>query len=418
VKTELPLYIGEDALTRLMEFLDSHQMQRFYLVADQNTYAALGQRAQQALTDHGFDVKTIVLEGQEILADEHYIMQVLVQAGREDRVYISAGSGTITDITRFVSHRTKTVFVSLPTAPSVDGYSSGGAPLVIGGVKETIYTHPPLAIFGDLKSLCAAPRPMIASGFGDMLGKYTALADWKLGHMLWDEPYSPEIAQRAQKTLQNCVDHATEIGTASAKGIHSLMEALTDSGLCLVDFGASAPASGSEHYLSHFLELKLLREKRPAVLHGAKVGAASILVARYYEKIRQVSQEQASRLLEASSLPDRERETQRIRSAYPDIADAVIAQQAPFLDMSEADYEQLKRRIMDHWAEVQEIAAMVPPAQALIDLLRQVGGPVDFKALGFDDQEVSLALEYAHYYRNRFTAVKLCYYLGLDPFGD
>jgi glycerol-1-phosphate dehydrogenase [NAD(P)+] len=418
VKTELPLYIGEDALTRLMEFLDSHQMQRFYLVADQNTYAALGQRAQQALTDHGFDVKTIVLEGQEILADEHYIMQVLVQAGREDRVYISAGSGTITDITRFVSHRTKTVFVSLPTAPSVDGYSSGGAPLVIGGVKETIYTHPPLAIFGDLKTLCAAPRPMIASGFGDMLGKYTALADWKLGHMLWDEPYSPEIAQRAQKTLQNCVDHATEIGTASAKGIHSLMEALTDSGLCMVDFGASAPASGSEHYLSHFLELKLLREKRPAVLHGAKVGVASTLVARYYEKIRQLSQEQASHLLEASSLPDREREIQRIRSAYPDIADAVIATQAPFLDMSEADYEQLKHGIIDHWAEVQEIAAMVPSAQALTDLLRQVGGPVDFKALGFDEQEVSLALEYAHYYRNRFTAVKLCYYLGLDPFSD
>jgi glycerol-1-phosphate dehydrogenase [NAD(P)+] len=418
LKTELPLYIGEDALTRLIDFLDRHHMQRFTLVADQNTYAALGHAAEQALIDHGFDVKTIVLEGQEILADEHYIVQVLVRAGREERVYISAGSGTITDITRFVSHRTNTVFVSLPTAPSVDGYSSGGAPLVLGGVKETVYTHPPLAIFGDLKTLCAAPRPMVASGFGDMVGKYTALADWKLGHILWDEPYSQEIAQRAQDALQNCVDHASEIGTASPKGIHSLMEALTDSGLCMVDFGASAPASGSEHYLSHFLELKLLREKRPAVLHGAKVGAASILVAKYYEKIRQLSQEQASHLLKAAPLPDREREIQRIRGAYPDIADAVIAQQAPFLDMSEADYDRLKRRIIDHWAEVQDIAAMVPPAQAVADLLRQVGGPVDFKALGFDDQEVSLALEYGHYYRNRFTAIKLCYYLGLDPFSD
>jgi glycerol-1-phosphate dehydrogenase [NAD(P)+] len=418
VKTELPLYIGEDALTRLIDFLDSHHMHSFCLVADRNTYAALGQKAEQALIEHGFDVKTLVLDGQEIVADEHYIVQVLVRAGREERVYISAGSGTITDITRFVSHRTRTVFVSLPTAPSVDGYSSGGAPLVIGGVKETVYTHPPLAIFGDLETLCEAPRPMIASGFGDMLGKYSALADWKLGHMLWDEPYSPEIAQRAQDTLQNCVNHAPEIGTASGKGIRSLMEALTDSGLCMVDFGASAPASGSEHYLSHFLELKLLREKRPAVLHGAKVGAASILVAKYYEKIRQLSQEQASQLLKASSLPDREQEIRRIRSAYPDVADAVIAQQAPFLDMSEVDYDQLKRRIIDHWGEVLDIAAMVPPAQAVADLLRQVGGPVDFKALGFADQEVSLALEYGHYYRNRFTAIKLCYYLGLHPLGD
>ena len=109
-------------------------------------------------------------------------MQVLVRADRENRTYLAVGSGTITDITRFASHRTKADFISIPTAPSVDGYTSPSASLVIERLKQTVIAQPPIAIFADLPTLCAAPRPMIAAGFGDMLGKYTSLADWQLGH--------------------------------------------------------------------------------------------------------------------------------------------------------------------------------------------------------------------------------------------
>jgi glycerol-1-phosphate dehydrogenase [NAD(P)+] len=128
-----------------------------------------------------------------------------------------------------------------------------------------------------------------------------------------------------------------------------------------------------------------------------------------------LSQEQAANLLNASPLPDRGREIERIRTAYPAIADAVIAEQAPFLNMSAADYERLKHKIIDRWPQVQEIAALVPPPQKLADLLRKVGGPVDMRSLGFDDDEVALALEFAHYYRNRFSVNRLCYFLGVQP---
>ena len=39
-----------------------------------------------------------------------------------------------------------------------------------------------------------APQRLIAAGFGDMIGKITSLADWKLGSILWDEPYDTAIA--------------------------------------------------------------------------------------------------------------------------------------------------------------------------------------------------------------------------------
>lgn len=415
---EIPIYYENEAIPSLIRYCESNHIEQLCLVADQNTYPALGKAVEDALTGRGLDVKTILLEGEEVVNNEYYIVQVLVQADQENRVYLAVGSGTITDIVRFVSHRTRTSFISMPTAPSVDGYTSGGAPTVIGGLKQTIYAQPPTAIFADLNTLRTAPRPMIAAGFGDILGKYTSLADWKLGHLLWDEPYSPEIAQRVWDALQECVANVEEIGSASIKGIHSLMEGLAESGLCMLDFGGSPPASGAEHYLSHFLELKLIRENRPAVLHGAKVGAACILVAKFHETIRQLTQERVIELLKVAHMPDRELEIQRIRAAFPAIADKVIAEQAPFLDMSEADYERLKQRIIDHWGEVQQIAATVPAPEELANLLGKVGGPVDMRALGFDDQEVAMALEYAHYYRNRFTAIKLNYTLGVNPFSN
>ncbi len=419
MRTELPVTIVEDVVPRLLDYCDSNrlqsnQLQKFTLVADQNTYPALGEAVDKALSEHGLDINTVVLTGDEVIADEHYLIQVLLQADREDRTYLAVGSGTITDIVRFVSHRTKASFISLPTAPSVDGFSSVGAPLVVGGLKQTVYCHPPVTIYADLNTLCAAPPPMIAAGFGDILGKYTSLSDWKLGAVLWDEPYSEAIAQRGWAALRDCMDHADEIGRASPAGIRSLMGALVESGLCMVDFGASHPASGGEHYLSHYWEMKLLQENKPAVLHGAKVGVGCVLVANFYAKVRQLTREQVEELAATATMPDREQTVQRIRAAYGPIADEIVAEQTPYLDMSEDEYELFKQRVIENWAEVQDIAQHVPAPQELAELLRKAGGPVDAGALGFDEEEVSMALTCGHFVRDRFTVVKLFWLLGIE----
>ena len=402
-----------DVVPALLEFLASRGLERLTLVADTNTYRALGERVSMALRQGGVDLKEIVLAEPEVVPDERFIVQVLVAAGNEERTYLAVGSGVVTDIVRFSSHRTRTSFISLPTAPSVDGYTSISASLVLGNLKQTIFCQPPLAVLSDLTTLCAAPRPMIAAGFGDVLAKYIAAADWRLGHLIWDTPYDESVAQRATTARDRCVEQVEAIGSASPAGIRSLIEALAETGLCMLEVGASYPAAGAEHYVSHVWEMKLLQEGKPAILHGAKVGVATVLMAGYYQELREVAYQEARERLAAATLPDRSHEVYRIRAGYGDLAGTVIAEQAPFLDMDPAGFERLKQRILDNWAGIQAAAAGVPAPEIMAGWLRQVGGPVTAQELGFSAADQAFALEASHYLRNRFTVVKLSRMLGL-----
>jgi glycerol-1-phosphate dehydrogenase [NAD(P)+] len=409
-----PIYVGLDAIGQLIQYCKNQQLDRFTLIADTNTYRALGERVETALNAQGYDVAAIVLTGDEVIADAHYLVDVLVRGPVDDRTFIAVGSGTLTDITRFTSHRSGRPFISMPTAPSVDGFTSIGAPLVLHGVKITINCQAPIALFADLETLCDAPQELVAAGFGDMIGKISSLADWKLGPLLWDEPFDEAIYQRTANDIQNCLNHAQAIGQRSQDGISRLMDSLIDSGICMLDFGSSPPASGAEHHASHYWEMLLLQEHRPAVLHGAKVGFALIHQAEQYAKIRAMSRQEMLDRLEAAVLPDRESEIATIKAGYGAMTDDIIRGHKAFLDLTPDGFEQVKQRIANNWDAIQQIAAGVLPPETIVNALRQVGGVTDGHVFGLSDDEIKRGFQYGHYLRNRFTVMKLSRMLGID----
>lgn len=405
--------IDDKAAEHLVDFCRSQQYTKLLLVADRNTYAAQGKEVADALIAAGFDLKQVVFSGEEVVADATHVLDVLVEADRQERIFIAVGSGTLTDITRFSSHRTKTSFISMPTAPSVDGFASIGAPLIIHGVKITVICHAPIAIFADIDTLAHAPQAMIAAGFADMLGKLTSIADWRIGHLLWNEPYEESIAERTLAAVKLCTDNAQAIGQGSPEAVRVLLDALLESGYCMLDFGSSRPASGAEHHYSHYWEMKLLQDGRHAILHGAKVGVATALVAGLYAQLRSLSREQASDLLEASTLPPRSQEEAAIRRAYGDLGGDIINEHANFLKLDEGAYDAIKRKVLEHWDEIQAIAAQVPPPEQIVQWLAEVGGPTTVADLGLSEEEKALAAANGHYLRDRFTMRKLARVLGI-----
>ena len=270
------------------------------------------------------------------MADARHILQIMVTVDRAPRTYVAVGSGTLTDITRFASWRTGNPFVAMPTAPSVDGFASLGAPLIVEGVKTTYITQAPRAIFANLDTLVTAPRAMIAAGFGDIMGKFTAAADWRLGHLLWDEPFDEAIAQRTAAVAQRCTEQAQAVGEGSPDGVHALMEGLIDSGFTMLDLGSSRNASGSEHHYSHYWEMKLLEEgARPSCM-GPR--SASPRSSRAALRLHQgLNRQDVSDRLEASTLPTQDSEIARIRR-HSETWPLLIAAQRPFLDLTEAAY--------------------------------------------------------------------------------
>ncbi len=407
-------YCGEAAVDNFLRYCQEQGFSRFLLICDQNTYPVLGEQVENRLREQGSNIKTVLLEGAEITADENYLIQVLLQADGQPRTYLAVGSGTITDITRFCSHRTRDPFISLPTAPSVDGFASSISAIGIRRFKDTIPCQPPAAIFADIQKLCQAPPSMIAAGFGDILGKFTSLADWKLAHLLWDEPYNPEIAARMEKALLACVDNVSEIQKATQKGISCLMDGLVESGICMLLNGNSRPASGSEHHLSHYWEMKLLRLGRPAVLHGAKVGIGTVQIARRYEKIRSLSLEEAAQRLKITPIPEPKKESEIIEEVFGPISSKVKDEQHKYLNLNHSGYAQIQELIIEYWEDILQIASSVPAEQEIVNLLKRVNGPTNIDDIGMNSVDLDEALQFAHYLRGQFTITKLGRMLGIS----
>ncbi len=409
------IQLEDDALPALAAFCRALPEQRFTLVADENTQAALGARVAAALQAAGLHTHSIVLAGPEVVADEEHLMQVFVQAPAGPQVFVAVGSGTLTDITRYASYRTGQRFISVPTAASVDGFISLGAPLILRGLKDTYITQPPLAVFADLNTLAAAPPALTAAGFGDIVGKYTSLADWRLAHLIWGEPFDAEIEARVRGALNKCVAAVGDIAAQTPAGVRALMEALLESGLGMVECGSSRPASGSEHHCSHFWEMRLLQERRPALLHGAKVGYATLLIAAQYARLRELSRVEVAALLKSAEWPTRAAQSAEMQATYGSLADELIRSQRPYLDLPPEQSAQIKQKIVDQWEEIQSILASVPPPGEIGALLAQAGAPTTREELGLSADVVEEALRCGHYLRPRFTVIKLLLLLGMRP---
>jgi len=410
----IPYLVVPDAVPPLVKYCEERSLRRFFLVADPNTYRVLGQRVEETLRANGMDIKTILLTGDEIITDEHYIVRALVETKGEDRPFIAVGSGTVTDITRFISHRSREFFISLPTAPSMDGYTSIVAPMVVGKYKMPVPAQPPAAVFADLPTLCDAPSVLRAAGLGDLIGKYTSLADWRLGALLYDEPYNAEIDQYIRGTVDAAVAAIDEIASVTCEGVTRLMDGLVGSGFGMLAFGDSRPASGSEHHIAHYWEMMAIIADRPANLHGAEVGVATALSARRYEILREVSRQDAEALLAMRKLPGQNQMLAEIQAGYGPVTEQIIQIQAPLFKMTGADLEVLKRRILTHWDDIQTIARSVPSPQQIKAWLAAVNGAVQPEDIGLSQAETILGLQSAHYLRDRFTLNRLGFWLTLS----
>ena len=276
--------VGSGVIQELPGILRDLGASHIFLVADNYTYEAAGRQVEQLLDQAGLPYHKRVFQTETPLVPNEYALgSVLAAMTSQDDMLLAVGSGTLNDVTKYVSARTGIPYVIAATAPSMDGYASTVAPTILDGFKTTLPAVYPAAIVADVDILKDAPMPMLTAGFGDIIGKFTSLADWRLSHQLNGEYYCPEVAGVIEAAVETCAANAKALAQREPQAIQAVTEALILSGLAMGMVGVSRPASGAEHQMAHYWEMDALRRGEEHPLHGNAVGVGTVLAASLYE---------------------------------------------------------------------------------------------------------------------------------------
>ena len=276
--------VGSGVMQELPGILRDLGASHIFLVTDNYTYEAAGRQVEQLLDQAGLAYHKRVFQTETPLVPNEYALgSVLAAMTSQDDMLLAVGSGTLNDVTKYVSARTGIPYVIAATAPSMDGYASTVAPTILDGFKTTLPAVYPAAIVADVDILKDAPMPMLTAGFGDIIGKFTSLADWRLSHQLNGEYYCPEVAGVIEAAVETCAANAKALAQREPQAIQAVTEALILSGLAMGMVGVSRPASGAEHQMAHYWEMDALRRGEEHPLHGNAVGVGTVLAASLYE---------------------------------------------------------------------------------------------------------------------------------------
>lgn len=281
------IIIEKEAINKVPEIAAPFKKGKLFLVADNNTYGVAGQKVEDMLKAQDFNVYSFVFNTpHELVPDTSTLGRLLIEIELGTSLIVAVGSGVINDMCRYLAYKLELPYIIVGTAPSMDGYASVVTPTVVDGIKATLGGIYPYAIIGDVDILKNAPMKMLYAGFGDILGKVNALADWNLARQLRGEDYCDICAGLVKNALKKCIDNIDGIKNREENAIKYLMEALVIAGVTMGMFGNSRPASGAEHHFAHYWDEDAIARGVEHPLHGNSVGVGTVVAAEQYKIIK------------------------------------------------------------------------------------------------------------------------------------
>lgn len=389
--------IEKNACTALRELTEAYKS--VLIVADKNTFAACGKRVTDNLSNVTSD--TLIYDRDGILVPNEEAIELLASRVTEKTdLIIGIGSGVINDLCKIVSFRASLPYFIVATAPSMDGYASKGSALILDGMKVTLNANVPKAIIADTEVLASAPMDMIRAGYGDIIGKYSCLNDWRLSHLVNGEYICDFVMQATYDTVEETVRLADGIRERSPEAIGALMEALVAVGILMAYVGNSRPASGSEHHMSHYFEIVGIVRGEEYLPHGIDVCCSAVETARLRERLLSLNN-----IDDMEYSFDKEEYEREIRRIYGSVADEVIALQNK-MGWYNVDRVSVYK---EKWTEIRTILADCPSSERMLELCERVGiSYSDFTTL-YGTDKISDGILYSKDLKDRYTVLWMYY---------
>lgn len=375
--------IDFQGVSDIVEFLTTKRCidERTLIVADRNTEKHLHLVFTGAF-------KLLVFP-DDIVADIKFVNHVRAQKGY--KTLLAFGAGTINDICKYASYLDSIDFLTCPTAPSVNGYSSSTASIIADGVKGSYKAHLPKRIYIYLDVLVDSPMRLIVSGFNEVLCKLTTQPDWLLSHLLLGTYYTTLPFDWIKLLAQRLFAQSTGLLSRNADTICLLMKILLISGFGMNAAGGSYPWSQGEHQIVHTIEL---HDKNNEYFHGEKIGVAALTMSKVQNFI-----------------------LQNCLDGYFDTS--IETKIKKFYEKSEKHIDILRSKHLNvdlsNWPYVSnEMKKMIINADVLYDALASVGAITTAAGVGWGAIQYTEGCEVACALRNRFTFLDLLPYMSRE----
>ncbi len=390
--------VEEGAIAKIGGLVEKYN--NIVLISDCNTYATCGDKVKAQLGDKCKSSLVFECEGF-LVPNEDAIAKAQEYLTDETDLIIGIGSGVIQDLCKYVSFEASLPYYIVATAPSMDGYASVGAAMIIGNMKVTYNAHVPTAIIADVNVIKDAPMDLIKSGYGDILGKYSCLNDWKLSNIVNGEYICEYVYDLTYDMLIKTKDLGPMLLKRDADAIKTLMEALVGVGIAMAYVGNSRPASGSEHHLSHFFEITCLLEDKPYFLHGIDVVYSAVYTQMLREELMKLDTPTEGYKM------SREEYEAEIRKIYHEAGDGVIKLQDKLGWYADDKMSVYKEK----WAEIKKVLSEVPSSDTLIGYLESIELDIGEFRTQYGEEKINNALLFAKDLKDRYSVLWLYFAL-------
>ncbi len=408
------IYIGTDIIKNSAEYINNHvNGTKCMLVSDEKLFGLFGEKVVAALA-LVFDVTICIPPSAgELKPDNATLGYIMMEYKAEFDFMAALGSGTVNDLVRYASSLLRIPFISIGTAPSMDGYVSVISPMLKGNLKVNLPAEYPIVGIYDLDILATAPAEMLFSGFGDIIGKYIAKADWILSSYITGEhvcPYCLELSDRAISLVMENVD---KISDRSPEGVKVLLEALLLTGIAMLINTNSRPAASNEHNMGHFWEMMKLEAGKPHPSHGEAVGIATLYCLAMFEKILSLDLS----LINTESLPDGNFNPVTRKDLLLEIYGKTVGKSIidDNTDEPVSRTERLQRvdNFISKFDEIKEAMSFLPDYRQILGIYTKLGGPLNAGQIGIEKELLKNSLLYAKDYRSRYNVFKTAEELGI-----
>ena len=408
------LKTGRGVISCVPEMVSALGAKKPFVLCDKNTYEAAGRRVEEILISAGMPYTLYVLPKDNLTPDEWAVGNVIMHLDMSCDLILGVGSGVINDTCKEVAFKTGRINAIVGTAPSMDGFASATSSMERDHVKVSLNNQCPQGILLDADIMAQAPMRMLWAGFGDMVAKYVAVCEWRITNLITGEYYCEAIADLMRSAVKKIVDNVEKLTRRDPDAVLAVAEGLVIAGLGMAFAGCSRPASGIEHYFSHMWEMMALERGLPYDLHGIQVGVGTVMSMRLYEFVKQQKPDR-ERMLKHAAAFDRDAWENQVRRVFGKTADEIIRIEDK---VKKNDPGRLARRIdalIENWDKIlQIIDEELPAYEALYNMMKNTGMPVEPKEIEVSDEDVVNAYLGARDIRDKYLSCSFLWDMGLE----